>query len=159
MKRFSIELVVGLFMIAGFLAFFYLAVKMGDLSLFGNDRYTVQARFTNTSGLKEGAYVEMAGVRVGKVASIQFDPEGYESILVLSIPRTVKLQEDTIASVRTAGIIGDKYIKLAPGGLDDYIEEGGEIIETESSLDIEELISKYMFESSGKDKEEGKEDK
>ena len=153
MKRFSIELAVGLFMIAGFLALFYLAVKMGGLNLWGDETYTVQARFTNTSGLKEGAHVEMAGVRVGNVKSIKFDPEGYESVLVLSIPRNVKLQEDTIASVRTAGIIGDKYIKLAPGGLDDYIEEGGESIETESSLDIEELISKYMFESSGKDKE------
>ena len=156
MKRFNIEFAVGLFMILGLGAFFYLAVKMGDINLFGDDKYKVMARFTSISGLKEGAYVEMAGVRIGRVSSIDFDPETYESVIQLSVPNDVKLQEDTIASVRTAGIIGDKFIKLTPGGLEDYIEEGGEIVETESSLDIEELISKYIFESSGKkDEKEG----
>ncbi len=155
MKRFNIEFGVGLFMILGLAAFFYLAVKMGDINLFGDDKYKVMARFTSISGLKEGAYVEMAGVRIGRVSDIKFDPESYESVIQLSVPNDVKLQEDTIASVRTAGIIGDKFIKLTPGGLEDYIEEGGEIVETESSLDIEELVSKYIFESSGdKDKKE-----
>ncbi len=154
MKRFNIEFGVGLFMILGLAAFFYLAIKMGDINLFGDDKYKVMARFTSISGLKEGAYVEMAGVRIGRVSSIRFDPESYESVIQLSVPKDVKLQEDTIASVRTAGIIGDKFIKLTPGGLEDYIEEGGEIIETESSLDIEELVSKYIFESTDKDDNE-----
>ncbi len=144
-------------MILGLAAFFFLAIKMGDINIWGDDRYQVMARFTSTSGLKEGAYVEIAGVRVGRVKSIEFDEESYESIVKLAIPRDVQLQEDTIASVRTAGIIGDKFIKLTPGGLEDYIEAGGEIIETESTLDIEELISKYIFESSGKDKKEEEE--
>ncbi len=154
MKRFNIEFGVGLFMILGLAAFFYLAVKMGDINLFGDDKYKVMARFTSISGLKEGAYVEMAGVRIGRVSDIRFDPKTYESVIHLSVPNDVKLQEDTIASVRTAGIIGDKFIKLTPGGLEDFIEEGGEIVETESSLDIEELVSKYIFESSGKDDNE-----
>ena len=154
MKRFNIEFGVGLFMILGLAAFFYLAVKMGDINLFGDDKYKVMARFTSISGLKEGAYVEMAGSRIGRVSSIRFDPESYESVIELSVPNDVKLQEDTIASVRTSGIIGDKFIKLTPGGLEEYIEDGGEIVETESSLDIEELISKYIFESSGKDDKE-----
>ncbi len=144
-------------MILGLAAFFFLAIKMGDINIWGDDRYQVMARFTSTSGLKEGAYVEIAGVRVGRVKSIEFDEESYESIVKLAIPKDVQLQEDTIASVRTAGIIGDKFIKLTPGGLEDYIEAGGEIIETESTLDIEELISKYIFESSGKDKKEEEE--
>ncbi len=157
MNRLNIEFAVGFFMILGLAAFFFLAIKMGDINIWGDDRYQVMARFTSTSGLKEGAYVEIAGVRVGRVKSIEFDEESYESIVKLAIPKDVQLQEDTIASVRTAGIIGDKFIKLTPGGLEDYIEAGGEIIETESTLDIEELISKYIFESSGKDKKEEEE--
>ncbi len=150
MNRISIEFVVGLFLLAGFGAFFYLAVNMGDVGLFRAADYEVTARFTNTSGLKEGSFVEMAGVRVGKVASIHFDPEAYESVVKLAIDKQVNIHEDTIASVRTSGIIGDKFVKLTPGGADEYLEDGGEIIETESSLDIEELVSKYIFESGGK---------
>jgi len=150
MNRLNIELAVGVFLIAGLAGFFYLAIKMGDIGLFEQKRYSVNARFTSTSGLKEGAFVELAGVRVGKVSSIRLDPSSYESVVEISIPEEVKLQEDSIASIRTAGIIGDKFVKLTPGGLDDYIDEGGEIVETESSLDIEELISKYIFESGGK---------
>ncbi len=157
MNRLNIEFAVGFFMILGLAAFFFLAIKMGDINLFGDDRYQVMARFTSTSGLKEGAYVEIAGVRVGRVKSIEFDEESYESIVKLAIPKDVQLQEDTIASVRTAGIIGDKFIKLTPGGLEDFIVAEGEIIETESTLDIEELISKYIFESSGKEKKEEEE--
>ena len=154
MNRLNIELAVGLFMIAGLVGFFYLAIKLGDVGLFEDQRYSVNARFTSTSGLKEGAFVELAGVRIGRVSRVRLDPDNYESVVELSIPEEIRLQEDTIASIRTAGIIGDKFVKLTPGGLDDYIEDGGEIVETESSLDIEELISKYIFESSGKTKEE-----
>lgn len=154
MKRLNIEFVVGLFLLAGLAAFFYLAVKMGDVGLLKEDQYTVTARFTSTSGLKEGGVVEMAGVRVGKIQGIRLDPDTYESVVKLSIQEGVNLTEDTIASVRTAGIIGDKFIKLTPGGLDIYLEDGGEIIQTESSLDIEELVSKYIFESGDKSSEE-----
>lgn len=147
MKRLNIEFVVGLFMLAGMAAFFYLAIKMGDVGLFRQDGYTVTARFTSSSGLKEGGVVELAGVRVGKVQRIVLDPERYESVVTLSLEPGVRISEDTIASVRTAGIIGDKFIKLTPGGMDIYLADGDEIIDTESSLDIEELVSKYIFES------------
>ena len=147
MKRVNVEIGVGVFMILGLAGFFYLAINMGDVSLLGSETYRVQARFGNTSGLKEGAYVELSGVRIGKVSKIELDRDSYDSIVELSIPNEVQLQEDSIASIRTAGIIGDKFIKVTPGGLDEYIEAGGEIIETESSLDVEELISKYIFDS------------
>ncbi len=150
MKRINLEFAVGLFLLLGLSAFFYLAVKMGDIGLFARDSYVVTANFISTSGLKEGGFVELAGVRVGKVESITLDPEQYESVVRLSINNGVKLQEDTIASVRTSGIIGDKFIKLTPGGADIYLEEGDVLIETESSLDIEELVSKYIFESGDK---------
>jgi phospholipid/cholesterol/gamma-HCH transport system substrate-binding protein len=149
MKRLNIEFVVGLFMLAGMAAFFYLAIKMGDVGLWQQDGYTVTARFTSSSGLKEGGVVELAGVRVGKVQRIVLDPDRYESVVTLSLEPGVRITEDTIASVRTAGIIGDKFIKLTPGGMDIYLADGDEIIDTESSLDIEELVSKYIFESGG----------
>jgi len=154
MRKFSIEFVVGLFMLAGLGAFFYMAMKMGDIGLFDQHRYAVTARFSNTSGLKSGGVVELAGVPVGKVESISLDPESYESVVTLSIQNNVKLQEDTIASIRTSGIIGDRYIKLTPGGVDDYLVDGDEIIETESALDIEELVSKYIFEGGDKSEQE-----
>lgn len=153
MRKLGIEFVVGLFMLAGFAAFFYMAIKMGDIGVFDKQTYTVSARFMNSSGLKEGGVVELAGVSVGKVAKIELDPEMYESVVMLEIQDNVKLQEDTIASIRTAGIIGDKYIKLTPGGVDEYLVDGDEIIETESALDIEELVSKYIFESGDESEE------
>lgn len=146
MKRLNMEFGVGLFLLLGLAAFFYLAIRMGDVGLLRQEGYTVTARFISSSGLKEGAMVELAGVRVGKVRGIALDPERYESVVNLAIEPGVRITEDTIASVRTAGIIGDKFIKLTPGGMDIYLADGDEIIDTESSLDIEELVSKYIFE-------------
>jgi phospholipid/cholesterol/gamma-HCH transport system substrate-binding protein len=148
MNRISIETVVGFFLILGLASFSYLAVKMGDIGLFRDrDRYTVTARFDSISGLKEGAFVEMAGVRVGTVGKIHFDHKDYEAVVELSIPKEIELQEDSIASIRTNGIIGDKFIKISVGGADELIPPGGEIMETESAISLEELISKYIFEA------------
>ena len=141
------ELLVGIFMLVGIIAITFLALRMGDVRLFNNDEYVLQAKFTSASGLREGAYVEMAGVTVGKVKNIKFDPESYLGVVSVSLPKTINVPEDSIASIRTAGIIGDKFIKISAGGSDDYLEEGMEIIETEPSINLEELISKYIFES------------
>ncbi len=146
MKKVTIELVVGVFMILGFAGFSYIAIKLGDVELFGkSNNYAVSASFNSVSGLKEGAFVEIAGVKVGKVASIVLDPEEYEAVVTMSIQNGVKLQEDSIASIRTAGIMGDRYISISPGGAEEYIPPGGEIEETESAINLEELISKYIF--------------
>ncbi len=144
MKKFNIETGVGIFIVIGLLCLGYLSINLGGMNLFGSEQYTVKARFANVSGLKEGASVEVAGVPVGKVAKI--DLEDYEASVSLMINPEVKLQEDVIASIRTQGIIGDKYIKIKTGGADEYIGNDGEILETESALELEELISKYMFE-------------
>ena len=133
-------------MIAGFLSFAWLAVNLGDVNLFGGETYAVKARFVSVSGLKEGATVEIAGVTVGKVTEIGLDREDFEAVVLMSIDRDVVLQEDVIASIRTAGIIGDRYVSLTPGGAEENIGPGGEIFETESAINIEELVSKYMFE-------------
>lgn len=146
MKRFNFETSVGVFMVVGFLCFAWLSIKLGDINLFGAETRTVVARFISVGGLKPGAAVEIAGVQVGKVTGIELNSESYEAKVVMEINRAVKLQDDCIAAIRTAGIIGDRYVKISPGGSDELIEPGGEILETESAINFEELISKYIFE-------------
>jgi len=141
------ELLVGIFMLVGIIAISFLALRMGDVALFDNDNYVIQAKFTSASGLREGAYVEIAGVTVGKVKKIEFDPDSFLAIVDISLPKSIIVPDDSIASIRTAGIIGDKFMKISAGGSDTYVEAGMEIIETEPSINLEELISKYIFES------------
>src|SRR5690606_40251201 len=108
--------------------------------------YTLTARFTSISGLRSGALVEAAGVRVGTVSNIAFDPDTYEAIVSLRINEDVPVQEDAIAAVRTQGIIGEKFIKIVPGGFDDMLGDGDEIYQTASAVSLEELVSKYIFQ-------------
>jgi phospholipid/cholesterol/gamma-HCH transport system substrate-binding protein len=147
MNKTSLEIVVGAFLLAGFISFSWLAVKMGDINPFQNETYPMTARFTSISGLKEGSTIELAGVVVGKVSQIELDAGDYEAVVHLNIDKTIELTDDSIASIRTSGIIGDKYIKLTPGGSDIMLEAGDEIDETESAISLEELVSKYIFES------------
>ena len=147
MKKTNLEIIVGVFLLAGFISFSWLAVKMGDINPFANETYPVTARFTSISGLKEGTTIELAGVVVGKASKIALDAGEYEAVVHLDIDKTVELTDDSIASIRTSGIIGDKFIKLTPGGSEIFLEAGDEIDETESSISLEELVSKYIFES------------
>ncbi len=139
-------MIVGAFLLAGFASFAYLAVKMGDLDLFKEESYAVTARFTSISGLKEGATLELAGVNVGKVTKIELDAGEYEAVVHMDVNKTIKLTDDSIASIRTSGIIGDKFIKLTPGGSEIFLADGDVIEETEASISLEELVSKYIFE-------------
>jgi len=139
-------MIVGVFLLAGFASFSWLAVKMGDLELFKKESYDITASFTSISGLKEGAALELAGVVVGKVTKIELNEEEYEATVFMDVVKTVQLSDDSIASIRTSGIIGDKFIKLTPGGSDIMLEAGDMIEETEASISIEELVSKYIFE-------------
>jgi phospholipid/cholesterol/gamma-HCH transport system substrate-binding protein len=145
-KQTKIEIAVGFFMLIGLASISYIAIKLGDLEILGQKSYIVNARFTSSSGLRTGAYVEAAGVRVGTIDSIVFDPEEYQSIVYMAIDNEVPIHEDAVASIRTAGIIGDKFIKITPGG-GEYLQPGEEIFETEPSINLEELISKYIFET------------
>jgi phospholipid/cholesterol/gamma-HCH transport system substrate-binding protein len=144
MNKINIETGVGIFLIVGLLCFGYLSVKLGDVEVFGTQKYAVTARFANVSGLKEGAAVEIAGVPVGRVSTINLND--YEAEVQMLISPDIRLQDDAIASIRTQGIIGDKYVKIKIGGSDEYIEQDGEILETESAIELEELVSKYVFE-------------
>jgi phospholipid/cholesterol/gamma-HCH transport system substrate-binding protein len=145
MKKASIETAVGVFVFIGILCVGYLTVKLGKMELLGKDYYFLQAQFQSVSGLKVGANVEMAGVPIGKVEAISLDTDELTARVRLKIQSGVIVTDDTIASVKTAGLIGDKYIKLSPGGSDIVLQSGDTLIETESALDLEELISKYVF--------------
>lgn len=145
MKRENVEIAVGVFVLLGLLAVGYLTIKLGKMELLGEHAYLVNARFQSVSGLKKGARVEVAGVEVGKVTAIHLDAKTMDAIVELKVKDGLKLSEDTIASVRTAGLIGDKFIRLSPGGLPIDLAPGETITDTESPLDIEDLIAKYVF--------------
>lgn len=145
MKKINFDAIVGLFVLTGFLAFVYMSLQLGEFSVFSMEKtYSVQAQFGNVSGLKRGAIVEMAGVNVGKVSNISLG-ENDQAKVQLQINNGVKITDDAIASIKTQGIIGDKYIKISQGGSEDLLVDGGFISETESAVDLEELVSKYIF--------------
>jgi len=142
MRR-EIEIGVGLFMLVGVLALAYLSVRLGQVDLFGTRGYTVYADFPTVGGLKSGATVEIAGVRIGRVESIRL--KEYQARVAMEIENGVALQSDAIVSVKTKGLIGEKFVLISPGGSDKLVPPGGRLTEVESPVDIEELISKYVF--------------
>jgi phospholipid/cholesterol/gamma-HCH transport system substrate-binding protein len=151
-RTFSLELFVGLFAAAGVAAAAYLAVGLAGLELGEGNNYTIYAEFDNISGLKYGASVEIAGVPIGVVSDIVLkDPAAKVS---LKLDRKVQIKDDDIASIRTKGIIGDRYVKISRGASDTYIQEGGTMIETESVVDIEDVIGKLVHNLTS-DKEDG----
>lgn len=147
MNKTSIETAVGVFVLVGILCVGYLTIKLGKMELMGDNYYTLYADFTSATGLKSGANVEMAGVRIGQIESINLEPVMNVARVSLKIEKGIALSTDVIASVKTAGLIGDKYLSITPGGSDEILEPGSSIEETESALDIEDLVSKYIFDS------------
>jgi phospholipid/cholesterol/gamma-HCH transport system substrate-binding protein len=143
MKKFDLELVVGLFIIVGIVCLGYLSIKLGKLEIVGERGYNIYALFSNVGGLKTGSTIVIAGVDVGRIKSITL--ENYQARVVLSLPRDIKIQEDAIATVKAKGLIGEKYIEITPGGSEKIIKPGGRIRETQSSVDLEELLSKFVF--------------
>lgn len=145
MKRTSMELGVGVFVLIGMIAVGYLTIKLGRMEMFQGDYYLVTARFQNVAGLKSGSSVEIAGVPVGRVAAIRVNPENFAAMVEMKIDKGVVLTDDTIASVKTQGLIGDKFIKLSPGGGSADLKNGDTLVETESAIDLEELISRFIM--------------
>jgi len=145
MKKASTETVVGLFVLAGIICVGYLTIRLGKMEILGNNTYTLYGRFESVTGLTEGASVEMAGVQIGQVSGISLDKERQVAVVAIKIEKEIKLTDDVIASLKTAGLIGDKFIKLTPGGSDILLKDGDIITETESGVDLEEVISKYVF--------------
>ena len=145
MNMVKLEMMVGTFMLIGILCLGYVSIKLGKMEFGGGDFYAVTASFDSVSGLKPGARVEVAGVEIGKVDRIVLDKKsGDRALTYLKIRNGVNISDDVIASVRTSGIIGDKFIKLRPGGSEKMLKNNDKIRETESAIDIEELVSKFI---------------
>ena len=143
MKRFTMETAVGLFVVVGIASLAYLAIKLGKLEVIGSRGYTVLAEFDSVAGLKNGAVVEIAGVEVGRVINI--DLKNYRAVVAMSIDPGVKLQDDAIVSIRTKGLIGERYVRITPGASDKLVQPGGKLRDTEDPVDMEQLISNYIF--------------
>lgn len=142
MENTKLELVVGAFVLVGILCLGYLSIKLGKLEVIGGDLYEVAAQFNSASGLKSGATIEIAGVEVGRVRGITLKED--RAVVTLAVENGVKLYTDTIASIKTRGIIGEKFLSLSPGGGGDPLKPGDVIRDTESGLDLEELVSQYV---------------
>ena len=145
MIKARMETAVGLFVFLGMICVGYLTIKLGNIEWFSNHHYQVYAKFQSVSGLKSGARVEMAGVEVGQVDLISLDPESQLAIVRMKVEKGVIITDDVIASVSTAGLIGDKYVRLTPGASEHVLKSGDSITETQSAVSLEELIGKYVF--------------
>jgi phospholipid/cholesterol/gamma-HCH transport system substrate-binding protein len=143
MTRINTEVVVGFFLLLGLLALGYLAVKLGKMEVVGSSGYTVQATFSNVAGLRVGTSVEIAGVDIGWVEGISL--KNYQAVVAFRIKDGVQLPEDSIASIRTKGLIGEQFVRISPGGAERNLVPGDEIKETEPPVDIMELIANYAF--------------
>ncbi len=143
----SVELGTGLFVLLGMAALFFLTTQTtGSSNISTSDAYEVTARFENVGSLTDRAPVSMSGVTIGRVTSVEFDPEGLDAVVIFVIDsRFDQIPDDSDASILTAGLLGSQYIGLQPGGSDLYLEEGSEIQFTQSAIVIENLISKYLF--------------
>jgi len=151
MKKYSIETVVGIFVVAGLLCVAYMTVKLGKVSVLKDEYYSLYASFASVSGLRVGNPVEIQGIEVGRVEHLKIDQEKQIAVVELKLRKDIKVYDDAGASVRTAGLIGDRFVKIDPGGAGDILKPGGVITETTSPVDIEDLISKYAFGDIKKD--------
>lgn len=151
----TLELTVGLFVALGLAAFFMLAMRVSNLTSLGNDGgYTITAAFDNIGGLKVRSPVTLAGVTIGRVASISIDQQIYEAVVKMAIdPSYDRIPVDTSASIYTAGLVGEQYIGLEPGGMDDYLGDGDSLELTQSALVIEQLVGRLLTGAMGGDDE------
>ena len=143
MKKFDIELAVGIFIIAGIVCLGYLSIRVGQMEIVGGKDYDIFAVFSNSGGLKPGSSVMIAGVPVGKVREVTL--ENYQARIVLSLEEHIEIQDDAVASIKTKGLIGEKFVDITPGGSEMIIPPGGRIRETLPAVDVEQLISNYVF--------------
>lgn len=143
MRRTPLELGVGVFVLIGILALGWLSVKLGRVDLIGGRGYVLVADFPSVGGLKPGSTVEIAGVEVGRVDTIRL--HDYQARVVMRMNQGVQIQEDSIASIKTKGLIGEKFIRISPGGSEKILPPNGRLKEVEPPVDFEELLSKYIF--------------
>ena len=145
MKKYSKETVVGIFVVIGLLCIGYMTVKLGNVGFLGENTYSLTAKFSTVTGLRVGNPVNMLGLEIGRVAKFEMDQEDQVAIVTLEINKGIEIYDDAIASIKTEGLIGDKFISIDAGGGGDLLANGDSITETESPTDIMELVSKYAF--------------
>lgn len=146
MRKNALDFWVGLFVVAGFVALLFLALKAGNMSTFSFEKtYAVQARFDNIGGLKARAPVKSAGVVVGRVAGISFDDKTYQATVVMNVEERYRFPKDTSAKILTSGLLGEQYIGLEPGGDTAMLADGGRITMTQSAVVLENLIGQFLY--------------
>ncbi len=139
------ETTVGIFVVFGLLCIAYMSVKLGHITLFGDNTYPISARFTSVSGLRAGNPVNMMGLEVGRVERLYMDQADQRAVVEMRVNNNVKIYDDAIASIKTEGLIGDKYVSIDPSGAGTLLGPGGVITETQPAVDIADLIGKYAF--------------
>jgi phospholipid/cholesterol/gamma-HCH transport system substrate-binding protein len=146
MKKFRYETVAGIFMVIGLLCVAYMTVKLGKVSFFGDNTYVLYARFTSVSGLRVGNPIRMFGLEVGRIGELGLDQKDQVVVVELKVNRDVKVYDDAVVSIKSAGLIGDRYVDIDPGGgSEKTLNPGATVTQTQPPLDIEELIGKYAF--------------
>lgn len=146
MKRTTLDLWVGIFVVAGFAALAVLALKVGNLSTYNmSETYQLQAYFSNIGGLKPQASIKSSGVLVGRVTQISLDSERYEAKVIMSIDKRYQFPQDTFANILTSGLLGEQYIGLIPGGGEEFLKAGDEIKKTQSAVVLEDLIGRFLY--------------
>jgi phospholipid/cholesterol/gamma-HCH transport system substrate-binding protein len=145
MKKYSHETVVGIFVVIGLAAVAYMTVKLGNVTFLGDNTYSLYAEFNTVSGLRVGNPIEIFGMEVGQVGGFQMDQENQFVVVDLKLTKGIEVYDDAIAAIKTSGLIGDKYIAIDPGGSEDILNPGDTILDTQSPIDLGDLISKYAF--------------
>ena len=145
MKKYTMETTVGVFLVFGLLCVGYMTVKLGHVSLFGDNAYSLFARFTTVSGLRTGSPVNMLGIEVGRVGRLTMDQKDQKAVVEIRIQKDIRVYADAIASIKTEGLIGDMFLSIDPGGSGKLLGPGETITETQGAVDIADLIAKYAF--------------
>ena len=153
MKKYSKETVVGIFVVIGLLCIAYMAINLGNVGFIGENTYSLYGKFTSVTGLRTGNPVNMLGLEIGRVEKFTMDQENQQVVVELKINKGIEIYDDAIASIKTEGLIGDKYVAVDPGGGGDLLANGDTITDTNSPTDIMDLVSKYAFGDVGEGEE------
>ena len=145
MKKYTMETMVGIFLVFGLLCVGYMTLKLGHVSLLGDNAYSLFARFTSVTGLRAGSLVYISGIEVGRVEKLTMDQESQKAVVEMRIRNNIKIYDDAIASIKTEGLIGDMHLSIDPGGAGTLLAQGGNITDTQPAVNIGDLVSKYAF--------------
>jgi phospholipid/cholesterol/gamma-HCH transport system substrate-binding protein len=145
MRKYQYETVAGIFLVIGLVCVAYMTVRLGKVSFLGDTSYVLHARFTTVSGLRVGNPVRMFGLEVGRIGRLGLDQKDQMALVELRLNKDIKIYGDAVASIKSSGLIGDRFISIDPGGADEILKPGATIVQTQPPLDIEELVGKYAF--------------